>query len=63
MNGDPTEAGFERNKVYRKGRIEVYEKKRNLKIHEYRDSVNQYIDEERVRMGEDETREREIYKR
>ena len=57
MNGDPTEAGFERNKVYRKGRIEVYEKKRNLKIHEYRDNVNQYIDEERVRMGEDETRE------
>ena len=63
MNGDPTEAGFERNKVYRKGRNEVYEKKRNLKIHEYRDNVNQYIDEERVRMGEDETRERDIYKR
>ena len=60
MNGDPTEAGFERNKVYRKGRNEVYEKKRNLKIHEYRDNVNQYIDEERVRMGEDETRERYI---
>lgn len=63
MNGDPTEAGFERNKVYRKGRNEVYEKKRNLKIHEYRDNVNQYIDEERERQWVKMIQEREIYKR